>query len=411
MILKNKKMLYFGISLIGLAAFSGCGKQELPTVHISVWTDERQQAVMEEALENFKELHKEEVQLEYSISLEREDTCKATVLSNPKGAADIYFFADDQLDELIDAGALLHITENVDQVIDSVGGYESAVTNVVMRDDKLYAYPFTAGNGYFLYYDKSYFQESDVEQLDRILKICEEQGKQFTMDYSSGWYLYSFFKGAGLTLEKNEEGTANLCNWNAKDTKIQGIAVAEAIQSIAAHPSFVSLGDQGFVDGMTSGEVIAGVNGPWNAENVKAALGENYAACKLPTYTVDGQQVQMCSFCGYKLAGVNAYTASPEWSMKVAEYLTGEKVQIKIFETSGQCPANTKAANNEKVKQAPAIAALAAQAPYGYRQSVGENFWSAASQFGITIASGNRDGVDLQTLLDDMQKEIVKPTE
>ena len=36
----------------------------------------------------------------------------------------------------------------------------------------MYAYPLTADNGYFLYYNKAYFSEEDVQSLDRILELA-----------------------------------------------------------------------------------------------------------------------------------------------------------------------------------------------------------------------------------------------
>ena len=36
----------------------------------------------------------------------------------------------------------------------------------------------TADNGYFLYYDKSYFTEDDVKTMDRILEVAEAAGKR-----------------------------------------------------------------------------------------------------------------------------------------------------------------------------------------------------------------------------------------
>lgn len=41
-------------------------------------------------------------------------------------------------------------------------------------DDTLYAYPMTADNGYFLYYNKKYLSDSDVKTLDGILKVAEK---------------------------------------------------------------------------------------------------------------------------------------------------------------------------------------------------------------------------------------------
>ena len=197
----------------------------------------------------------------FNVSVEGEDTCRETVLSNPENAADIFTFADDQFNDLLNSGVLLEITENVDGLIADVGGVNSGAAKTITRNGKVYAYPMTAGNGYFLYYNKKYYSEEDVATLSGIIEIAEKNGKKFSMDYSSGWYIYSFFKGAGLTLEATEDGTTNICNWNATDTKYTGVQVAEVMLDISKREGFVSQGDASFVDSVINGEVIAGING------------------------------------------------------------------------------------------------------------------------------------------------------
>lgn len=55
----------------------------------------------------------------------------------------------------------------------------------------------TADNGYFLYYDKRYLTDADVQTMDGLLAAAQAQGKKVTMDWSSGWYLYAFFGNTG----------------------------------------------------------------------------------------------------------------------------------------------------------------------------------------------------------------------
>ena len=43
-------------------------------------------------------------------------------------------------------------------------------------NDQLYAYPLTADNGYFLYYNKAYFTDEYVQSLDRMLKTAAQGG-------------------------------------------------------------------------------------------------------------------------------------------------------------------------------------------------------------------------------------------
>ena len=78
----------------------------------------------------------------------------------------------------------------------------------------LYAYPLTADNGYFLYYNKAYLKEQDIKTLDRILEVAETEGKLFAMDWSSAWYLYSFFGNTGMEVGLNQDGITNHCTWN-----------------------------------------------------------------------------------------------------------------------------------------------------------------------------------------------------
>lgn len=407
----KKSKLFLCTSVLMLSfAFSGCGKEATkPVVSISIWTDPANESLVASELEEFKELHKNEADFVFNVSVEDVDTCKATVLSNPEGAADIFTFADDQLSELYNGGTLLEITKNQNEVIESVGGSESGAVMAASRNNKLYAYPITAGNGYFLYYNSAYFSEDDVKDLDTILNVASDNGKKFSMDYNSGWYIYSFFKGAGLNVTIDDDGN-NVCDWNSTDNKYTGVQVANSMLSIAKNPGFVSLGDEDLINGIQNGEIIAGINGAWNAEKISAAWGDDYAATMLPSYSINNDKIQMYSFMGYKLMGVNSKTKEPEWAMEVASFLTNEENQLKRFANTGESPANVKAASSPEVLASPAIAALAMQSRYGSLQYVAENYWDPSSKLGIILASGNRDNLDLQTLLNDTVTAITAST-
>ena len=333
-------------SVLLLSACGAAAEREKETVKLTLWCDDRNMDILQSALDDFREQYKDEVEFEFSYGTESEISCKETVLADPEGAADLYVFADDQFNELWSAGALMEINENKDKIVAAVGGEESGAAVAAMRDGKLYAYPETAGNGYFLYYRPSYFSEEDIQSLDTILKIAASNNKKFTMDFSSGWYIYSFFKAAGLDINFDVNTGETQCGWNSTDGKYKGTDVVDAMLKIAEHPGFISTTDDGFLSGVKDGSIIAGVNGAWNAENVQAVWGDDFAAAKLPSYTLKNDRVQMCSFTGYKLLGVNAYTKYPQWSMRLAEYITGEEIQLKRFEEIGECPANIKVAGS-----------------------------------------------------------------
>lgn len=389
---------------------TGCRDQTsapVPVVKLSVWwSDETESSLINSAIESFQEKYAGEANFEITVSRENVLTSKETVLANPEAAADIFVFADDQFDTLRQAGALLEITENTESVIAANGGRDNGACRAAMYNDKLYACPLTSGNGYFLYYNAKYFSDEDVKNLDRILDISAENGKKTAIDYSSGWYIYSFFRAAGLQLHVSEDGLTNYCNWNADDTPYTGVDVANAMLDIAAHKGFTSCDDVGFINGVKNGTIIAGVNGAWNAQAVKEAWGDDFATAKLPEFTLAGDQVQMCSFSGYKLVGVNSASKNSDWAVKLAEYLSSEEMQLRRFEITGECPSNLKAAASPAVQSSPAVAALSEQSAFADAQRITDACWHPSYVFGTIIAGENPDNQDLQTLLDNMTDEI-----
>lgn len=387
----------------------GCGKKE--QVRLTVWGSEASQEMLREMADAFIELHAKEADIEIVLRVEDEDTVADNAVSNPDQLADVFSFAGDQLPRLINAGVLLPVEKDADEVIAANGGADSAAIQEASKDGVLYAYPLTASNGYFMYYNAEYFDEADVESFDRMLQAAEQAGKSIAMDWTSGWYIYSFFGGAGMQISLAEDGRSNVCDWNRTDGPYKGTDVAEAMLAIAESKAFLNTNDEGLRNGIESGEVAAGVNGPWNAEFIKKQWGDNFRAVKLPTYTLKGEQVQMGSFAGYKLMGVKAGSDSPKWAAEFASYMTNEENQLKRFQVTGECPSNVKAAQSAEVQASPAVMALGSQAAYSTRQSISGSFWTPAAIFGTIMASGNPDGRDLQELLDELVEEAQKPEE
>lgn len=378
------------------------------TVNLSVWAAEEDQDMVKGWCDAFAAQYPE-VTFNFSVGVQSESTAKDTILTDPEAAADVYSFAGDQLQDLVRAGALQPVVIHTDEVIARVGGADSGAAQAATVNGTLYAYPATADNGYFMFYNKEYFTEEDVKTLDAMMKIAADNGKKITMQYDSGWYNLSFFIGAGFELTLNEDGTNN-CNWNGTSADgIAGVDVAQAMLDIATNPGFVSLTDAEFVTGIKEGSIIAGVNGTWNATAAAEAWGDNYAATCLPTYTCAGKQVQMASVAGYKMFGVNAYAANSGWAMLLAEYFTDEAQQIQRFELREAGPANVAAASSPAVQANPAIAALALQSQYAILDGCESgNYWSPTESFGAILAGGNADGTSLQTLLDNMVDGITQ---
>lgn len=368
-------------------------------VSLTMWGAEEDQTMLREMADAFIEENKANGNITIEIGVQSESTAKDTVLVDPEAAADVYAFADDQLDQLVAAGALQSVEINTEDVKtrNSPASVEASTI-----DGKLYAYPMTADNGYFMFYDKSFFTEEDVKTLDGMLEKAAAGGKKVSMDLQNGWYLYSFYAGAGLNLGLADNGIDNVCNWN----EAPGADVTQAVIDIAKNPGFVSLKDEDFTGNIKDGTVVAGVNGTWRAADAEEVWGDNYTACKLPTYTLNGEQVQMASFSGFKLVGVNPHSSNVGVAMLLADYITNEQNQEKRFNDRKQGPSNINAL---AAANSPALTAVVEQSEFANLQRVGNNFWTPAETLGAILAGGNSTGTDPQALIDSAVEGITAP--
>lgn len=375
---------------------------EIQQVELVVWGAEEDTELMKQIIKSFQSEYQGQADFKISFEVQGESQCKDVLIGALEEGADVFTFADDQLNALAAAGALDPIT-NADEIRSR--NLESTVEAATVNN-QLYAYPLTADNGYFLYYNKKYISEKQVGTLDGILEAAAAKGKLFTMDWSSAWYVYSFFGNTGLQVGLSDDGITNYCTWNQKEGDIRGVDVAKAMLKIARNPGFASRTDEEFLEGVKKGSVIAGVSGVWNAVAVSEAWGENMGAVKLPTYTCNGGQVQMASFSGCKLIGVNAYSEHPEWAARLAEWITTEENQRLRFEMRGQGPSNIVVADSEEISQSPAIAALLEQSEFSQLQRVGGKFWDPVSKFAESMALGNPSGQNIQKQLDEMVEGV-----
>ena len=383
---------------------TGDGQSDSGKVTLKVWAEEDNFDILSKMIDSFKQEYAGQADFDITLEEQSDSGLRDVMLSDVHNAADVFSFPDDQLNVLVSAGALYPVTK-ADEV--KKANLEGSV-NAASYNDTLYAYPMTADNGYFMYYDKNYFSDEDVKTLDGMLAVAEASGKKISMEFNSGWYLYAFFGQTGLDFGLNEDGVTNHCNWNSTEGAIKGTDIADSLLRITSSPAFLNQGDGDFVASIKDGSVIAGINGVWNAMDVKEAWGDNYGAVKLPTYTCAGQQVQMASFTGYKMMGVNYYSKHREWACKLADWLTNEENQTIRFEERNQGPSNINVASSDAVGQVPAIAAVIDQSQYGILQRVGNSYWDASTEFANTILAGNPEGLVTQELMDTLVEGITK---
>lgn len=433
--MKFKKVLALG--LVGAMAISmaACGKTSSSTdnggsgnagtsnetVSLRVWGGEEDQNLLKELVEKFKSTYPDQ-KFNIEIGVESEATAKDTILTDIEAAADVFAFASDQIVDLNNAKALANI-EDMDAALQnyakkSIADVKAAngegSVEAASVDGKLMAFPMTGGNGYFLYYDSSVISEEDAATWDTLLAAADKAGKKVGMTLASGWYNASFFYGAGFTTGLNDDGTTAIdFNGTSKDG-YTGVQVTQSMLNIASNKAFMAIADGDISNQIAGGTLAAVISGTWDAENAQKVFGDGYAATKLPTYTLDGKQVQQGSVSGYKFIGVNAYSKNVGWATVLAEFLTNEESQATRFEQRQLAPTNKTVAASDEVSKNVAIAASAAQDVYGVVQTVSAKYWDPTKTFGEMVAQGSLSATDekaIQDALDTMVEGVKSAVE
>ena len=416
-----KKLFALLLAAAMILSMSVCASAADP-ISLVLWGAEEDQALLAELVEGFKAAHPDQT-FDIQIGVESESTAKDTVLTDIEAAADVFAFANDQLNDLVAAGALLDLSGQVSAVLPAYAGKtledvmaangEGSVA-ASSKDGKLYAFPMGGGNNYFLYYDSTKVTAEQAQSWDGLLAAAEASGSKVGMTYASGWYNASFFLGAGFIADMNPDGTT-VIDWNGTSSKgYTGVDVVKAMSAIAVNPSFLAIPDGGISNEIASGALCAVISGTWDAGAAEAAFGDGYAATKLPTFTCAGDQVQMSCYSGFKLMGVNAYSKNSGWAVLLAEFLTNEASQTARFASRQLAPTNLNAASDEAVASNIAIAASAAQDVYGSVQNVGGKYWDPTATLGQMIANGELNSADdaaIQKALDTMVEGVCAPVE
>lgn len=367
-------------------------------INLTVWASQEGQESTKAMCEAFAAANPDK-KFEFTYGVVSEADAQKEVLKDISAAADVFAFASDQTATLVDAGALYRITRNKDQIV--AENTEASIASATI-DGELYGYPHISDT-YFMYYDKSKLTEEDVQSLEAIMsKDIEGVTTNFAFDTDNGWYQTAFFFGAGCKLFGDDGTDPTQCDFNNE----RGYMVGEYLIDLVNNPKYGANFDDSLIRaGFADGTIAAAVTGTWNAGDIQASLGDNYAATKLPTFTLsNGETVQMGSMANFKIMGVNSETKHPVEAMDLAEWLTNKENQQYRFENRSLAPTNIELSNDtEALSSNIAVAALANQAQYATVQtsiSQVQNFWTPAEAFGQEIIAGTCTKDNLQEKLD-----------
>ncbi len=387
--------------LASLSAFGlvGCKSgEDAGAIKLTVWVSEADKPFAESVVTAFKAKNPDK-NYQFTIDIQGENDVATRVLKDVENAADVYSCANDQLPKLINGDALARIAgERLNRLTqaNSAGSMESA-TVTLNGEQAVFGMPYT-DNTFFLYYNKGVLTETDVASLDGILNKCTTT-KQFGYPFKDGWYTTSFYFGKGLgyevTYDKDLAETQITCDFDNETGK----AVTNAMWNyVRDNRVKADSNDSKITAGFQDGSLVAAVTGIWNRTAIEQALGDNFAAAKLPTYTLNkgtanAEQVQMVSFAGYKLMGVNNYSKHKTDAMDFAEFYTNKENQIKHFEMRGFVPTDNEARKDERIQADVCAKAITEQLKHSKTQKdVPSTLWVPMEGLGTAMVTGAQSG-------------------
>ena len=356
--------------------FVGCGNakkddtaagEEKITATIKVWGCAEDQADengkwLQTMCDQFNSEHPDwDLTFEYGVCSEQD--AGKIVPQDPENSGDVYFFANDQLQTLVDANAIAKLGGETADYVKKTNS--DAIVDSVSVDGAVYGVPFTT-NTWFMYYDKSKFTDSDVKSLDKML-----EKNKVAFNITEGWYMSSFFLANGCKYF-GKDGKDNSAGVDISGDK--GTQATQAMVSLVNNPNFVNDLQGVGIAGLRDGSVGAYFSGSWDYKSVKEILGDNFGAVSL------------------------------------AKYLGSKDAQKKHYELRGVIPCNTELLATDEVKK---DALVTAQNDTFNKTSViqptvtGMNdYWAPAQNFAKAIVNGEITADNAAAKTQDFYKQI-----
>ena len=368
-------------------------------VKLKVWVPEEELTLMQQLADSFNAAHPE-YNFSVELAVEGIDEANSLLKTDADSAADIFQVASGGIPELSQKGLLLPL------VYDTSEYAEGAITAVTGDDGLIYAVPFSP-NTFFMYYNSSMFTEDEVKSLETML--AKDLGGSVTYNVAfpinGSWYIESFFFAAGCTLFGADGKDPTSMDWN----NANGLTAGKYIIDLMKNPKFIDDADGIGMSLLREGKVGAIFTGTWDATNVQEALGENYAAAKLPTINLAGSDCQLRNFGDYKTYAVKSNTAYPKAAQEFAAYICNAESQLARYESEGVSPCISSLADDPAISSDVATAALVAQSEYYYPQPnipQMNEYWTPASALCSGFVNGEITEANLQAQLDALVEAV-----
>ena len=395
-----------GSSTSGGAAANGGGTTDV-TLKVYCPQNQVDTGIMAQQQEAFAAEHPE-YNITWKTEIVGEDKCQEAVLKDVGEAADVFMFASDQLPSLVEAGAIARLGGNTEAMVKETNA-ESVVATVTV-DDAIYGIPFTH-NTFFMFYDKTILDESDIVSLEKIMaKQTADNVYNFYFESAGGWKLGAYYYGAGLSVFGPDGNDLNAgVDWNNET----GVAVTNYLIDLINNPKCAYDGEISVSELAGDHRIGAWFDGSWNYDLYKGILGDDLGMAVIPTFNPDGTDHQLLGFYGSKCIGVNAKSQNMAAAVAFATFLGNEENQVLRYELSAQIPANMNASESEAVKADPLAAILIkesneASVAQPANSVFSARYWTYANTIPTEIRSGEITKDNVQQKLDTFVKAMTE---
>ncbi len=387
------------LSLCGLASASSLEG----TYDVKIWVSENMVDLTKEQIDAFNKTNQLGITINATVEPVSESEAATNMITDVEAGGDIFCFAQDQFARLVQAGALAQLGAGASEFVKT--NNDAGTVAAATSGESIYAYPLTADNGYFMYYDKSVVPEADIDSMEAIIADCEKAEKYFAMETNtSAWYIASFFFGTGCISEWDTDDEGNFISVRDTFNSANGLIAAKGMKKLVDSKFYLSSSSG---SEFASGAAVV-VSGTWDYETVSKILGDNFGVADLPSFEVDGTSYHLGSFNGCKLMGVKPQTDALKGAAlhQLAQYLTGEECQMQRFEKSSWGPSNLAAQASDAVKTNPVLTALFQQNAYSRPQGqIHGSWWDIAKVIGDDVKNAT-DEAGLQQALDNYYEKI-----
>ena len=385
------------LSMVSFATADG------ETYDIKIWVAEAAKDLTEKQIADFNANNEFGFKFNATIEAVSEADAATQMITDVEAGGDIYCFAQDQFARLVQAGALDALGKKASETV--IANNDAGTVAAATSGEQVYAYPLTADNGYFMYYDKSVIPDEDVDSLEKLIADCEAAQKYFAFEMqTSAWYLASFFFATGCRSVWMTDDNGEFISVSDTFDSDNGLIAVKGMKKLVDSPYHLSGGG---ADQFNQNAAVL-VSGTWDFAKVQEYLGDNMGVTDLPSFEVDGKEYHLGSFNGCKLLGVKPQVDEMKGAAihKLAQYLTGAQCQMERFEALAWGPSNLEDQASEAVQANPGLAALIKQAPYSVPQGqIHGSWWDIAKVIGEDVKNAT-DEAGLQAALDNYQDKI-----